>query len=96
MRKFDLRQTCAYAALAAGVSLATPTLAQDAAEEEFDEPNTIVVTGTFIRGTPEDAALPVDVFTSEALSESGVSSPLEFIKDLPSVGVTFPQESGPF
>lgn len=87
MRKFDLRHSCAYAALAIGVSFAAPALAQDAADDGFeDEPNTIVVTGTFIRGTPEDAALPVDVFSSQALAESGVSSPLEFIKDLPSVG----------
>lgn len=51
-----------------------------------DEGDVIVVTGSFIRGTPEDAALPVDVFSSEDLEQNGVSSPLEFIKDLPSVG----------
>ncbi|EMD83019.1 TonB-dependent receptor domain-containing protein [Pacificimonas flava] len=47
---------------------------------------TIVITGSYIRGTPEDAALPVDVFSSEDLTTAGVNSPLEFIKQLPSVG----------
>ncbi|NNC59685.1 MAG: TonB-dependent receptor [Erythrobacter sp.] len=51
-----------------------------------DEQRTIVVTGSLIRGTPEDAALPVDVFTSDDLAKQGVDSPLEFIKELPSVG----------
>ncbi|MEM5518473.1 TonB-dependent receptor [Henriciella sp. AS95] len=46
----------------------------------------VTVTGSFIAGTPEDAALPVDVFNSAELDASGISSPLEFIKSLPSVG----------
>ena len=76
------------AALAAGLSLtATPAWAQnEPAEAGADEADVIVVTGSYIRGTPEDAALPVDVFSSEDLEQNGVSSPLEFIKDLPSVG----------
>ena len=53
-------------------------------EEEADD--LIIVTGSYIRGTPEDAALPVDVFNSADLEKSGTTSPLEFIKDLPSVG----------
>jgi iron complex outermembrane receptor protein len=48
----------------------------------------IVVTGSFIRGTREDAAVPIDVFTSEDLTKQGISSPLQFIKQLPSVGAT--------
>ncbi len=66
------------------LSVATPAVAQSGADE--GERPLIVVTGTFIRGTPEDAALPVDVFSSEELAQNGVSSPLEFIKELPSVG----------
>ncbi|MDF2496302.1 TonB-dependent receptor [Sphingomonas sp.] len=46
----------------------------------------IVVTGSLIRGTPRDAALPVDVFSSETLRRSGINSPLELIKQLPSTG----------
>ncbi|RDC59173.1 Vitamin B12 transporter BtuB [Alteripontixanthobacter maritimus] len=52
-----------------------------------DDPEVeIVVTGSLIRGTPEDAALPVDVFSNEDLTKAGIDSPLEFIKELPSVG----------
>ncbi|NVD27678.1 TonB-dependent receptor [Parasphingorhabdus flavimaris] len=59
--------------------------AQDAADE-VDPKSVIVVTGSYIRGTPEDAAVPVDVYSSADLAQNGVSSPLEFIKDLPEVG----------
>ena len=69
---------------------AGPALAQSepitAGSEASERDNTIVVTGSLIRGTPEDAALPVDVFTAEDLAAQGVDSPLEFIKELPSVG----------
>ncbi len=87
-----LRHSCARAALmsAATFAMAGPALAQDEAAqagvEDAVERDTIVITGSFIRGTPEDAALPVDVFSSEDLAQSGTTSPLEFIKELPSVG----------
>ncbi|WP_128893183.1 TonB-dependent receptor domain-containing protein [Erythrobacter sp. HKB08] len=86
-----LRYGCAVPALVAGLALANPAMAQEnaSADAAADEPinnRQIVVTGSLIRGTPEDAALPVDVFTSEDLAKQGVDSPLEFIKELPSVG----------
>jgi len=69
---------------------AAPAIAQDAdpaTVEPTDAPQSeIVVTGSLIRGTPEDAALPVDVSTSEELRATGVTNPLEFIKELPSSG----------
>lgn len=89
--KTIFRQSIGLGALAGALAfMPSAALAQDSVDEDgadaaADE-NIIVVTGTLIRGTPEDAALPVDVFTSEALDTAGVSSPLEFIKDLPSVG----------
>ena len=84
-------QTAARGALVGAIALgASPALAQEepvtAGSERSARDNTIVVTGSLIRGTPEDAALPVDVFTAEDLAASGVDSPLEFIKELPSVG----------
>jgi iron complex outermembrane recepter protein len=54
-----------------------------------DEPGNnqdIVVTGTLIRGTARDTALPVDVFTSEQLQSEGQNNPVDFIKDIPAVG----------
>ena len=86
MKHNILRNNCALGALTLGMLL-TPqmALAQDSSDDNSDE-RTIVVTGSFIRGTPEDAAQPVDTFRSEDLDSAGVSSPLEFIKDLPQVG----------
>ena len=51
-----------------------------AAEEE------VVVTGSRIRGTPEDAALPVMVIGREDLAKRGSPSTLDMIKSLPGVG----------
>ncbi|MGE0830735.1 MAG: TonB-dependent receptor plug domain-containing protein, partial [Hyphomonadaceae bacterium] len=62
--------TVALGALAA----ATPALAQ-----ETDE---IVVTGSHIRGTPEDAALPVDVFRREELAAVGNPTMLELTRNM--------------
>lgn len=85
--KTELLKSAACTA-AVSVFLATAVQAQEEADQAAPAPTTpetIVITGSFIRGTPEDAALPVDVFNSEELSQSGVTSPLEFIKQLPSV-----------
>lgn len=90
MNKYLLRSTSALSAIALSATLSTVALAQDidesAGTEGVQSENQIIVTGSFIRGTPEDAAQPVDTFTSESLEIAGVSSPLEFIKDLPQVG----------
>ena len=90
MMKLGLRHTCAFGALAISTLTAAPAIAQQAPETAGANENDdrIVVTGSFIRGTPEDAALPVDVFTADDLAEQGVDSPLEFIKELPSVGAS--------
>src|SRR6185503_7200458 len=52
-------------------------LAQEQEEEQ------VVVTGSYIRGTPEDAALPVDVITQDDLLNRGAPSTLDLIKTLP-------------
>jgi iron complex outermembrane receptor protein len=54
-------------------------LAQDETLEE------IVVTGSFIKGTAEDAALPVDVLTRSDLEDVGSPSLIEMVRNL---GVT--------
>ncbi len=95
MIKPTLRHTCACFALAAGLFGSNAAFAQDAQPDQgtpaqSDVSTTasreIVVTGSLIRGTPKDAALPVDVFSSAELDKKGISSPLDFIKELPSVG----------
>jgi len=42
----------------------------------------IVVTGSYIKGSPEDAALPVDVITRTDLEDVGQPSMIEFIRSL--------------
>jgi outer membrane receptor protein involved in Fe transport len=97
MTKTALRHTCACLALATGVLAPGAAWAQDTTQDATvnganttqptDAPEReIVVTGTLIRGTPEDAALPVDVTTADDLADKGITSPLEFIKELPQVG----------
>jgi iron complex outermembrane receptor protein len=91
MAGMRLRNSCAWLAVfsalagTATTAAAQSQQAQGAAEAVDAE---IVVTGSFIRGTREDAAMPIDVFTAEDLNRQGISSPLEFIKQLPSVGAT--------
>jgi len=45
----------------------------------------VVVTGSYIRGTPEDAALPVDVITAESLQEQGSPDIVALIQRIPSM-----------
>jgi outer membrane receptor protein involved in Fe transport len=55
---------------------------------QADQLEEIVVTGSLIRGTPEDAALPVEVFSVDELREIGNPTALEFAKTLTSSGPT--------
>ncbi len=48
----------------------------------------IVVTGSLIRGTPTDAALPVEVYSREDLEKQGSPTALEFAKSLTISGPT--------
>ena len=43
----------------------------------------IVITGSIIKGTPEDAALPVDVIGADELQKQGSPSAVELLKSLP-------------
>jgi len=55
----------------------------------------VVITGSIIRGTPEDAALPVDVLTIDDLRLQGSPSNVDIIKALPFVGATFAGDANP-
>tara|TARA_R110002072_G_scaffold247353_2_gene406481 strand:+ start:25925 stop:29017 length:3093 start_codon:yes stop_codon:yes gene_type:complete len=67
------------------VSLVAPTLAFAQQAPEIEE---VVVTGSLIRGTPVDAALPVEVYSQEDLKLSGSPSALDFAKSLSISGAT--------
>ena len=78
---------CSASVLAAAMTLAASgqAMAQTSgqAATEVDE---VVVTGSFIRGTPEDAALPVEVIGQDELQRRGSPSTLDLIKSLPISG----------
>lgn len=76
------------APFALGFFLATPLFAQEAAAPAPtpapppSDTEEIVVTGSYIKGTPEDAALPVDVTSFEDLREQGAPSIAELVRNL--------------
>ncbi len=51
----------------------------DAAGAQVEE---IVVTGSYIKGTPEDAPLPVTTLTRDELANDGAPTVLDLIKGL--------------
>jgi len=52
---------------------------------DVQELEVIVVTGSYIQGTAEDAALPVDVFTAEDLQMQGSPTMVDLVKSIPAV-----------
>lgn len=77
-----MKRKALYFALA-GISLSaahTFTYAQQ--KPDMEE---VVVTGSYIAGSPEDSAVPVDVITSEDLADVGNPSLIEMVRNL---GVT--------
>ena len=74
-------------ASALALTTALPAFAQDS-DDSTRKLTTVTVTGSFIQGTPEDAALPVDVLTAGDLKLEGQPSITELIRNLgPSSGV---------
>jgi iron complex outermembrane receptor protein len=87
LKKFALRGASSAAIL---VVLAGSLTAwgQTPPAEPADTTDRVVVTGSFIQGTPEDAALPVEVFSQEELENRGAPTALEFAKSLTIAGPT--------
>ncbi|MGH8235792.1 MAG: TonB-dependent receptor domain-containing protein [Steroidobacteraceae bacterium] len=52
------------------------------AQETSEVAEVVIVTGSYIRGTAEDAALPVDVISAEELEKAGSPTTLELLKSL--------------
>jgi iron complex outermembrane recepter protein len=75
-------------ASALALMTALPAFAQEETDDGTRKLSTVTVTGSFIQGTPEDAALPVDVLTAGDLKLEGQPSITELIRNLgPSSGV---------
>jgi iron complex outermembrane recepter protein len=69
-------------ASALGMGLVATASAQNAPAPDRREVETVVVTGSYIRGTPEDAALPVDVLSSEDLEAQGAPTVVQLVKTI--------------
>ena len=84
MKKLQYQAAVSLFALSIA-GLASPVLAQTEtpAEEGVAEEREIVVTGTLIRGSSEEAPAPVDVIGAEELAKQGNPSIIELLKNLP-------------
>lgn len=81
-----LRSSIHTALLAATVAGAGVASAAEPQQTSFiEEIEVIVVTGSYIEGAAEDAALPIDVLRAEDLAKQGSPSMVELIKTIPSV-----------
>ncbi|MBL8270607.1 TonB-dependent receptor domain-containing protein [Steroidobacter sp.] len=69
-------------------ALATAGVASAAEPQQttfIEEIEVIVVTGSYIEGAAEDAALPIDVLRAEDLAKQGSPSMVELVKSIPSM-----------
>ena len=65
-----------------GLGMSVGAVAQQAPTSNSPPPGPseeVVVTGSYIRGTPEDAALPVDVLSSEDLEAQGAPTVVQLV-----------------
>lgn len=73
----------------ASFAFTTNAAAQDAQPPaDSTEVEELVITGSLIRGTPLDTALPVEVYTQVELEKEGAPTALEFAKNLTIAGPT--------
>lgn len=79
--KYFRASSLAALVMATGLG-ATPAFAQRE-DSTLDE---VVVTGSFIAGTPEDAAIPVEVLSLDELRKQGSPTNLDLVKSLSEVG----------
>jgi iron complex outermembrane receptor protein len=75
-------------AIAGPASAQAPNKAAADAEAPTTEVESVVVTGTHLRGTPTTAVLPVEATGIEEMRERGLPSPTEFAKSLSETGST--------
>lgn len=80
-RRYFCSGSVVAVALAVGISAPAAAQSQAQTSNEIEE---VVVTGSFIAGTPETAALPVDVLSSEDLEEQGSPTVVQLVKNVTS------------
>jgi iron complex outermembrane receptor protein len=77
-----LKLAVAYTLAAASSMALAQTPPSDGTITELE---TVIVTGTYIRGSAEDAALPVDVISTEDLQKQGSPSMVDLAKQIPAM-----------
>ena len=80
-----LRSTIHTALMATALGSGVATAAEPQQMSFIEEIEVIVVTGSYIEGAAEDAALPIDVLRAEDLAKQGSPSMVELIKSIPSM-----------
>jgi iron complex outermembrane recepter protein len=80
-----LRSTIHTALLATTLGAGVASAAEPQQTTFIEEIEVIVVTGSYIEGAAEDAALPIDVLRAEDLAKQGSPSMVELIKQIPAV-----------
>ena len=73
---------CGGSVVAVVLSLGVGQTAWAQASQGGSQVHEVVVTGSYIRGTPEDAALPVKVISAEDMEKQGSPSTVDLIKAL--------------
>jgi len=53
--------------------------------QSVEEIEVVVITGSYIEGTPQDAALPVQVLTADELEKQGSPSIVDLVRSIPAV-----------
>ncbi|MBB6092740.1 iron complex outermembrane receptor protein [Povalibacter uvarum] len=82
----SLRSSIRRALFTAGLVASVSAVAEPQSTSDTSEiTEIIIVTGSYIRGTAEDAALPVDVFTADDLAAQGSPSMIDLVKSIPAV-----------
>lgn len=79
MRRIGYLAGGSILAITLSLGLTSGAMAQTAGPVEVEE---VVVTGSLIAGTPENAALPVDVIGAEELAKQGSPTTVELLKGL--------------
>jgi len=82
-RSVLLASACAYVLSMAAANAQTAAPPAGGAVTALEE---VVVTGSFIKGTPEDSAIPVEVVSYEELQDLGRPSNLDLIKNMSESG----------